>query len=111
MSQVSGELLSEKTTTFRLAGGGRDWIFRMVRIENEDGRAPIHFAVRMISETKYVYIGVYQPENGWVTMTRASQYSEDSEIVRAVRWVSSLVWSGSMGEIEEKGFKFQIIGG
>jgi hypothetical protein len=111
MSQVSGELLSEKTTTFRLSGGGRDWIFRMVRVENEDGRAPIHFAVRMISETKYVYIGVYQPENGWVTMTRASQYSEDSEIVRAVRWVSSLVWSGNMNEMEDKGFKFQIIGG
>lgn len=111
MSQVSGGLLSEKTTTFRLSGSGRDWVFRMVRVENEDGRAPIHFAVRMVSETKYVYIGVYQPENGWVTMTRASQYSEDSEIVRAVRWVSSLVWSGNLDEIVKNGWEFQIING
>lgn len=110
MNQVS-DLLSEKTTTFRLCGQGREWIFRMVRVENEDGRAPIHFAVRMISETKYVYIGVYQPENGWVTMTRASQYSEDSEIVRAVRWVAGLAWAGNLSEIGQKGFDFQIVEG
>lgn len=110
MSQVCIDL-SGKTTTFRLAGQGREWIFRMVKIENEDGRSPIHFAVRMVGPEKYVYIGVYQPENGWVTMTRASQYAEDSEIVRAVRWVSSLVWSGNLGEIGERGFDFQIIEG
>lgn len=111
MSQVSGGLLAEKTTTFRLAGCSRDWVFRMVRVENEDGRAPIHFAVRMVGPEKYIYIGVYQPENGWVTMTRASQYPEDSEIVRAVRWVSSLVWSGNLDEITQRGWEFQIIGG
>lgn len=102
-------LLSEKTTTFRLSGKGREWIFRMVKVENEDGREPIHFAVRMVGPEKYIYIGVYQPENGWVQMTRASQYPEDSEIVRAIRWVSALVWSGNLQEIGEKGFDFQLV--
>lgn len=107
MSVIS-DLLSRRTTTFSLAGHGREWTFRMVRVENEDGREPIHFAVRMVGPEKYIYIGVYQPQNGWIGMTRASQYSEDSEIVRAVRWVAGLVWSGNLAEISDKGFRFRI---
>jgi hypothetical protein len=102
------DILTAGKATFTLAGMDRRWTFRIVKVENDDNREPIYFATLLTgsdNEDSYTYLGVYQPQVGWVKLTKASQYKEDSEVVRALRWVVGLIYNNNEAEVESKGFR------
>lgn len=102
------DILTAGKATFTLEGAGRRWTYRIVKVENEDGREPIYFATLLTgsdNDDNYTYLGVYQPAVGWVKLTKASQHKDNSEVIRALRWVVGLVFNGNEAEIESKGFR------
>jgi hypothetical protein len=108
MMIATQDILCAGKATFTLCGMDRRWTYRIVKVENEDGREPIFFATLLTgsdNDDNYTYLGVYQPQVGWVKLTKASQYKEDSEVVRALRWVVGLVFNGNETEVENKGFR------
>lgn len=84
----------------RLTGQGREFVFRLETVQGEAGRQPVTFV-----QHKGAYVGVYQPDNGWVALTRASRFTPESEVVRAARYIAALIWSGSPAE---KGFELSV---
>ena len=95
-------LLTAGKATFTLEGKGRRFTYRIECVESPD-RGSIYFAKLLkgpSNEHDYVYIGVYDPVNGWIHLTKKCQFADNTECVRALRWYVSLVWSGRETEIE-----------
>jgi hypothetical protein len=42
----------------------------------------------------YTYLGMLNPADGAVRLTRASRYTDDSVPVRVIRWAVRLAWNG-----------------
>ena len=103
----TAHILTAGKATFTLEGKGRRFTYRIECVENPD-RGSIYFAKLLkgpSNEHDYVYIGVYDPVNGWIHLTKKSQFGDNTECVRALRWYVSLVWSGRETEIEQHGFR------
>ena len=92
----TAHILTAGKATLTLEGKGRRFTFRIERVESPD-RGSVHFAKLLkgpSNEHDYVYLGVYDPINGWIHLTKKSQFADSTECVRALRWYVSLVWSG-----------------
>jgi hypothetical protein len=52
----------------------------------------------------YTYVGLLNPENGAVRLTRKSSYNEDSMVVKLLRRTLMRVWEGNLEPLFESGF-------
>ena len=101
------QVLTASKAVFTLEGKGRSWTFRIEEGAFDSGRPPIYFVQVLTgpnNESDFTYLGVYQPEVGWVRLTRASKFAEDTEVVRAIRWYVGLVFNDHEDQVEAAGF-------
>ncbi len=101
------QVLCASNAVFTLEGRGRSWTFRIEEGAASNGRPPIYFVQVLTgpdNNNDFTYVGIYEPHNGWVRLSRASKFAEDSEIVRAIRWYVGLVFNEHEDQVEAAGF-------
>ena len=57
------------------------------------------------NENSYSYLGMLDPKEGKVALTRASKMNEDSMVVKLLRRSLERIWKNETKEIEQAGFK------
>jgi len=101
------QVLCASNAVFTLEGRGRSWTFRIEEGSASNGRPPIYFVQVLTgpdNNNDFTYVGIYEPHNGWVRLSRASKFAEDSEFVRAIRWYVGLVFNDHEDQVEAAGF-------
>jgi hypothetical protein len=97
----SGEALVE------LTGHGRRYLYRIDRVDSDGSADSVWFA-KLAMPHGWQYLGMYQPANGWLAMTKASRMEPSHEAIRALRWVLGRVWADDAAGIENNGFALKI---
>lgn len=98
------QVLTAGKATFTLEGMGRRWTYRIAR--SQDGER--YFAKLLTgtdNEGDYTYLGVLDPDAAQVRLTRASRMNDQSEPVRALRWVVSTLHDQGTDALRTKGFR------
>lgn len=62
------------------------------------------------NESSYTYMGMLNPEDGSVSLTKKSGYVKDTMAVRLLERSLSRVWAGESDKIEAAGFKLHHCG-
>lgn len=93
--------LSAPLVRFRLFSRSFDAAYEIQQSDNG-----LRF-VRLIENSRTFYMGLYQPENGWLALTNASKFPQSDRRVRAFRWLAGLIWAGREEEIKNNGFHIQ----
>lgn len=99
--------LCDTETTLALNGHGRQYLYQFSRVDSDGSANSTHF-VRTLMPHGWQYLGVYQPLNGWLLLTRASRMESSHESVRALRWVLGRIWAEDAAGIENGGFTLEF---
>jgi|688.fasta_scaffold07216_17 hypothetical protein len=99
--------LCDTETTLTLNGHGRQYLYQFSRVDSDGSAHSTHF-VRFMMPHGWQYLGVYQPLNGWLLLTRASRMESSHEAVRALRWVLGRIWAEDAAGIENGGFTLEF---
>lgn len=55
--------------------------------------------VRVIENSRPIYLGIYKPEDGWVHLTNGSRFAADSLEVKTIRWFVGKLWGNRDADI------------
>jgi Family of unknown function (DUF6011) len=104
-SLSTAEILTAGKATFTLEGKGRRFTFRIEK--SESGDWPIYFVSLLTGPDNggdFTYLGIFDPDIGWMRLTRASKLPVTSEPVRAFRWAIGCVFNLREHELDVHGF-------
>lgn len=87
MSISDYNMMTAGKATFTLTNGAdRRWTYKINK--SKDGRC--HFVSLLTgpeNTSDYTYLGLFSPERGTVTLTRASNFTPESHPYRAISWL------------------------
>lgn len=103
----TAERLTSGRAIFQLSNNRGQLVFRVDQVEGEAPNAKSSFFVKLLGPRGFFYLGVFEPDFGWLRLTPASKLTERSPAVRAFRWLVGRVFNESEHEIDAAGFNIR----
>lgn len=105
---ITKDFITAGKAIFTVSNGkGEHYTFRVTHKE-ATGNYPATWFVALLTgpenTSDYTYMGMLNPQEGSVRLTRNSKFNEDSTPVRVIRWALGIVWKS--GEFPT-GYKLQ----
>jgi len=99
-------LLGKVTLTIELPSGNH--YTYAINGKEANGEHPPAWFVSLLTgpnnEHDFQYIGMLRPNNGEVSLTRASKFNDDTLPVRLIRRVLYRVWRNELDEVRQHGY-------
>jgi len=94
---ITRDFITAGKASFTVSNGkGERYTFRVTHKE-ASGTYPATWFVALLTgpdnTSDYTYMGMLNPTEGTVRLTRNSKFAEDSTPVRVIRWALGIVWN------------------
>lgn len=93
--QVGRQFILAGNATFTLVGRASRFTFKVQQAEDNPQRFFVSAMTGSDNEASFTYVGMLNPTDGTVRLTKGSRLREDTPAVRAIRWALPFVFQGA----------------